>query len=53
MTKDPVTGVVGYDRRLYYCRYCVAACPSGIPKYQYDSPTGKIGKRELCRHRQR
>ncbi len=52
MTKDPVTGVVGYDPdRCIGCRYCVAACPFGIPKYQYDSPTGKIGKCELCRHR--
>jgi len=52
MTKDPVTGVVGYDADACIgCRYCVAACPFGIPKYQYDSPTGKIGKCELCRHR--
>jgi Fe-S-cluster-containing dehydrogenase component len=52
MIKDPVTGVVGYDADLCIgCRYCVAACPFGIPKYQYDSPTGKIGKCELCRHR--
>ena len=52
MTKDPVTGVVDYDADACIgCRYCVAACPFGIPKYQYDSPTGKIGKCELCRHR--
>lgn len=52
MIKDPVTGVVGYDPDACIgCRYCVAACPFGIPKYQYDSPTGKIGKCELCRHR--
>lgn len=52
MTKDPATGVVGYNpERCIGCRYCVAACPFGIPKYQYDSPTGKIGKCELCRHR--
>ncbi len=52
MTKDPKTGVVGYDADACIgCRYCVAACPFGIPKYQYDSPTGKIGKCELCRHR--
>ena len=52
MTKDPVTGVVGYNPdKCIGCRYCVAACPFGIPKYQYDSPTGRIGKCELCRHR--
>jgi Fe-S-cluster-containing dehydrogenase component len=52
MTKDPVTGIVGYDPEACIgCRYCVVACPFGIPKYQYDSPTGKIGKCELCRHR--
>ena len=52
MMKDPVTGVVAYDPEACVgCRYCVVACPFGIPKYQYDSPTGKIGKCELCRHR--
>ncbi len=52
MTKDPVTGVVAYDPGACVgCRYCVVACPFGIPKFQYDSPTGKIGKCELCRHR--
>ncbi|WP_126444281.1 hydrogenase 2 operon protein HybA [Sulfuricystis multivorans] len=52
MTKDPVTGIVKYDpNKCIGCRYCVAACPFGIPKYQYDSPTGRIGKCELCRHR--
>lgn len=52
MTKDPKTGIVGYDPDACIgCRYCVAACPFGIPKFDYDSPTGKIGKCELCRHR--
>ncbi|WP_131110629.1 hydrogenase 2 operon protein HybA [Sulfuricystis thermophila] len=52
MTKDPVTGIVKYNpNKCIGCRYCVAACPFGIPKYQYDSPTGRIGKCELCRHR--
>ncbi|MFV8825074.1 hydrogenase 2 operon protein HybA [Thauera sp. WH-2] len=51
MTKDPVTGIVQYDADACIgCRYCVAACPFGIPKYDYDSPTGQIGKCELCRH---
>ncbi len=52
MLKDPKTGIVEYNADACIgCRYCVAACPFGIPKYQYDSPTGKIGKCELCRHR--
>jgi Fe-S-cluster-containing dehydrogenase component len=52
MVKDPVTGIVAYDPDACVgCRYCVVACPFGIPKYQYDSPTGEIGKCELCRHR--
>jgi Fe-S-cluster-containing dehydrogenase component len=52
MIKDPVTGIVSYDPEACVgCRYCVVACPFGIPKYQYDTATGKIGKCELCRHR--
>lgn len=52
MTKDPVTGIVEYNpNKCIGCRYCVAACPFGIPKYQYDDPFGRIGKCELCRHR--
>ncbi|TSA10407.1 MAG: hydrogenase 2 operon protein HybA [Comamonadaceae bacterium] len=52
MIKDAVTGIVSYEPSACVgCRYCVVACPFGIPKYQYDSPTGKIGKCELCRHR--
>lgn len=52
MTKDPVTGIVGYDKDACIgCRYCVAACPFGIPKFDYQSATGAIGKCQLCRHR--
>ncbi len=52
MQKNPVTGIVTYDPDACFgCRYCVAACAFGIPKYQYDSPTGRIGKCELCNHR--
>lgn len=52
MTKHPVTGIVEYNPdKCIGCRYCVAACPFGIPKYQYDDPLGRIGKCELCHHR--
>lgn len=52
MHKDAVTGIVSYDPDACIgCRYCVAACPFEVPKFDYDSPTGAIGKCELCRHR--
>ncbi|MHB1428507.1 MAG: hydrogenase 2 operon protein HybA [Rhodocyclaceae bacterium] len=52
MIKNPVTGIVTYNPdKCIGCRYCVAACPFGIPKYQYDDPLGRIGKCELCVHR--
>ena len=52
MTKDPVTGVVGYNKDACIgCRYCVAACPFGVPQFQYDTPVPQIAKCQLCRHR--
>jgi Fe-S-cluster-containing dehydrogenase component len=52
MTKDAKTGIVAYDKDACIgCRYCVAACPFGVPKWDYNNPFGKIGKCELCRHR--
>lgn len=52
MTKDPVTGIVAYDPGACIgCRYCVAACPFGVPRFEYNKAIPKIGKCELCRHR--
>ncbi|MDP1633689.1 MAG: hydrogenase 2 operon protein HybA [Gallionellaceae bacterium] len=51
MTKDPVTGIVGYDKDACIgCRYCVAACPFGVPRFQYDTPFPQISKCQLCKH---
>lgn len=53
MTKDARTGIVGYDPDICIgCRYCVASCPFGVPQAEYDTPTPKIKKCEMCRHRQ-
>ncbi|MEO5338595.1 MAG: hydrogenase 2 operon protein HybA [Magnetospirillum sp. WYHS-4] len=53
MRKDPKTGIVSYDANACIgCRYCVYSCPFGIPRFDYSSPTGKIGKCEFCRHLQ-
>lgn len=52
MTKDPITGIVAYDPGACIgCRYCVAACPFGVPRFEYNKALPKIGKCELCRHR--
>jgi Fe-S-cluster-containing dehydrogenase component len=52
MTKDPVTGIVSYDKDACIgCRYCVAACPFGVPRFQYDKALPQISKCQLCKHR--
>ena len=53
MTKQPQTGIVQYDPDICIgCRYCVASCPFGVPQSEFDTPTPKIKKCEMCRHRQ-
>lgn len=52
MTKDPVNGIVSYSvDACIGCRYCVASCPFGVPRFDYDSPKPKISKCQLCKHR--
>lgn len=52
MTKDPETGIVKYNvEACIGCRYCVAACPFGVPRFTFDTPDPKISKCQLCVHR--
>jgi formate dehydrogenase iron-sulfur subunit len=38
-------GAVGYDAdKCIGCRYCMTACPFGIPKYDWNSASPKINK---------
>ncbi len=38
-------GTVAYDENICIgCRYCMTACPFGIPKYNWDSANPKINK---------
>lgn len=42
-------GAVIYDRdKCLGCRYCMMACPYGIPRYDWDSPVPYIRKCILC-----
>ena len=52
MLKDPVTGIVSYDKGACIgCRYCVAACPFGVPRFTYELTFPIVSKCELCRQR--
>lgn len=45
-------GAVVYDpKRCIGCRYCMMACPFGIPRYEWDSAVPYIKKCTLCSHR--
>jgi Fe-S-cluster-containing dehydrogenase component len=52
MIKDPVNGIVSYNKDACIgCRYCVAACPFGVPRFTYDKAFPQISKCQLCKHR--
>lgn len=45
-------GIVLYDsQKCMGCRYCLMACPFGIPRYEWDSPTPVVGKCTMCYQR--
>jgi formate dehydrogenase iron-sulfur subunit len=46
-------GAVVYDcDRCIGCRYCMVACPYGIPKFEWDQPLPRIQKCTFCADRQ-
>jgi len=50
MQKTP-EGPVIYDSELCMgCRYCLVACPYGIPRYEWDSAAPLVKKCTLCYH---
>lgn len=42
-------GIVMYDKdKCLGCRYCMMACPYGIPRYDWDKPVPYVEKCILC-----
>lgn len=52
LDKSP-DGPVTYDPSVCIgCRYCMVACPFGVPKYQYDKAVPYVRKCTFCAERQ-
>lgn len=50
MTKNAITGIVEYDKnKCIGCRYCMIACPFGVPTFEWHRALPRISKCELCR----
>ena len=48
MKKSP-EGPIIYDRSICIgCRYCMVACPFGIPRYDWSSPVPYVNKCTMC-----
>jgi Fe-S-cluster-containing dehydrogenase component len=52
LDKTPTGPVVYHKDRCLGCRYCMIACPFGVPKYEYDSPLPYVQKCTFCADRQ-
>jgi formate dehydrogenase iron-sulfur subunit len=51
LRKTPEGPVVYDSDRCIGCRYCIMACPFGVPKYQWDRAVPIVGKCILCADR--
>lgn len=45
---DEIGAVVYDDDRCFGCRYCMVACPFGVPTFQWDEPLPWIRKCTFC-----
>jgi formate dehydrogenase iron-sulfur subunit len=52
LDKTPTGPVVYHKERCLGCRYCLVACPFGVPKYEYESPSPYVRKCTFCADRQ-
>jgi len=48
MQKTPEGPVIYDSSKCLGCRYCMMACPFGIPRYEWDSASPRVRKCILC-----
>jgi len=49
--KTPEGPVIYDSSKCMGCRYCMVACPYGIPRYQWDQPVPYVRKCTMCYER--
>ncbi len=45
--------VIYHDKRCMGCRYCIQACPFGVPTYEWESTKPLVKKCTMCAERQK
>jgi formate dehydrogenase iron-sulfur subunit len=48
MYRTPEGAVIYDSQKCMGCRYCMMACPFGIPRYEWNSPAPLVQKCTLC-----
>jgi formate dehydrogenase iron-sulfur subunit len=48
LQKTEIGPVIYDEKRCMGCRYCMMACPYGIPRYKWESPVPLVRKCILC-----
>ena len=51
MQQTPEGPVIYDPDKCMGCRYCLVACPYGIPRYDWDRPAPLVHKCTMCYHR--
>lgn len=52
LEKTAAGPVVYHADRCLGCRYCMVACPFGVPRFEYDKPVPYVRKCDFCARRQ-
>jgi len=51
LRKDPAGPVTYDENRCIGCRYCLMACPFGVPTFEWDQTISAVSKCNLCAER--